>query len=134
MGTHARQDPGAKKISSPPYVHSVEVSPGSIKNAETRILREADSQIAAYEDLKSYVEQVAPWIFTSKYPVRTDPEPHVTETMSRNLHNALVSTADAIELVGQLVALLNWAAQGYAGGDEDSFLPSMDVHSVQGAG
>jgi hypothetical protein len=102
-------------VSKPPSHPAYFVSPGSIRDAENRLLAEEDAQISEYNDLKAYVAQTPGQnLYSESMPM---------ETLRNTQDVLLLNIGDSIEVVGQYISMLNYAAQDYAHADIGSFVP-----------
>jgi hypothetical protein len=101
----------------PPIVTTYKVSPGSIRNAESQLLARADITINQYNDLKAYVEQAR------SQNIYSDSAGASKANLSSTQDHLLLNIGDAIEVCGQFIGMLNYAAQNYAAADIGSFLP-----------
>jgi hypothetical protein len=113
--------PGATNDSSttvdhPPDHPAFMVSPGSIRNAETVLLQQIDTQINEYTALKNYVQASLGQNLYMEGATHND-----FQSIEDHL---LLGIGDAVELAGQFTQMLNITAQSYAKADIDSFLPS----------
>jgi hypothetical protein len=106
--------PGA--VDKPPSHRAYLVSPGSIRNAENTLLARTDAQISQYNDLKAYVEQ------TRSQNIYYDDSGVTEGQLSTTQDRLLQNIADAVELYGQYISMLNYAAQNYAHADVGSFI------------
>ncbi len=113
-------DGSQKPVSEPPSHSAYRVSPGSIRNAETTLLARTDAQISQYNDLKAYAEQTRSQniYYTDDAGDAVMTEMQLSNTQDRLLQNI----GDAVELYGQYINMLNYAAQNYAHADIGSFL------------
>jgi hypothetical protein len=129
----------------PPFT----VSPGQIEAAENALLQAVTQPINTYNILNEYVQSTKSWIFLVGSPDATLPSssaavqaytaqngmliyppgnpdnyPTLSDatTLAQQEVQALRGAADAITLVGQLIAALNDAAQSYASTDLNCFL------------
>ena len=104
----------SQTVSEPPVHRAYAVSPGSIRNAESVLLRQIDSQIGDYNYLRNYVETAKTQnLYTSE----------TRERLVSAMDNLLLEIGDAVELAGQFTRMMNNAAQSYAKADIDSYLP-----------
>ena len=98
----------------PPVHRAYSVSPGSIRNVETVVLAQIDSQIGDYSALKSTVAaSQSQNVYTAE----------AREQLISAQNHVLLQIGDVIELAGQYVRMLNNAAQNYAAADLGSFMP-----------
>jgi len=137
---------GNPKPPDVPTASPFTVKPSDIRYLEQSIMSELDTQVAAYPAFKKLIADTEGWIFlvqdpkymipyeqanptsyTSQYAGEsykadfTDPDPASTQKFVDS-QNALVrALADSYRLVGELVALLNNAAQNYVEADKAIF-------------
>jgi hypothetical protein len=125
--------PVVPPVSQPPTIPAFQVSTGGIENAENTLLRQIDTQITNYDNLKSYVAQSASQNLASAGDpgmnqgnmTGTEVSGGVTMQYLTDVQdNLLQGVADAIQTAGQLTSMLNVAAQTYAMADKASFLPT----------
>lgn len=125
------------------------VRPSDIRALESAIMSELDTQVAAYANFKKLIADTEGWIFLVQNPKSmipykqaipngqtslsagyagetykadfTDPDPKTTQDIVDS-QNALVrAVGDSYQLVGEMVALLNNAAQNYVQADKAVF-------------
>lgn len=106
---------GPQTVDQPPSHPAYVVSPGGIRNAEIAIKAESDTQIDDYNNLKAAVAQ------SDSQNLYTDPG--TEEAFHNGMDVVLLQIGDAIELTGQYISMLNYAAQNYAHADIESYLP-----------
>lgn len=102
------------QITTPPVHQPFKVAPGSIREAETTVLSNIDIVLPDYDTLKGKVEDSR----SSFVYMQRDREEFLN-TQDR----ILLQIGDTLELAGQFVQALNYAAQMYAKADIDSFVP-----------
>jgi hypothetical protein len=107
---------GGGSVSAPPTVANYLVSPGSIRDAENTLLTALyNQQIPDYNALKAYVAQTSDQNLYSAGMTKA--------YLSSIQTHLLQGVADVLTLAGEWVATLNNAAQNYAAGDKNSFIP-----------
>jgi hypothetical protein len=138
-----------------PTASPFKVKPSDIKGLEKKILTELDSQVGEYESFKKLITDTEGWIFLVQNPGAlvpheqatptgytslsagyappttkanfTDPDPESTQKIV-NSQNALVrALGDAYQLVGEMAAVLNNAAQNYVHADKATFGDGTNV-------
>jgi hypothetical protein len=128
------------------------VKPSDIKGLEKKILTELDSQVAEYDTFKKLISDTEGWIFVVQNPASlvpyeqakpggvyspwsgtetkadyTDPDPASTQKIVDS-QNALVrALGDTYQLVGEMAAVLNNAAQYYVRADKATFGDGTNV-------
>jgi len=122
------------------------VRPSDIRALESSIMSELDTQVAAFANFKKLIADTEGWIFLVQDPKSmipyeqanptsyssqyagesyradfTDPDPETTQKIVDS-QNALVrAVGDSYQMVGEMVAMLNNAAQNYVQADKAVF-------------
>jgi hypothetical protein len=128
------------------------VKPSELKTVEKNIITELDTLVGAYPAFKSLIQDTEGWIFLVRNPADlvpyeqavpggyyaqysgtqtkanyTDPDPESTQRIVDS-QNALVrALGDTYQLVGEMAAVLNNAAQNYVKGDKVVFGSGTNV-------
>ncbi|WFE48814.1 hypothetical protein [Micromonospora sp. WMMD1155] len=150
--------PGSGPEPDVPTTSYLRVRPSDIKDLEKTIMIELDRQVGDYPAFKDLILNTAGWIFLVSDPEEMkpytatangqeggsygapynpereaqfkDPNPESTQAVVDS-QNALVrAVADAYQLVGQMTAVLNNAAQNYVHADKVVFEDGTNVDDV----
>jgi len=148
-------DPLDQHQADVPTASPFKVKPSDIKALVKKILNEVDTQVGEYESFKSLIRDTEGWIFLVQNPADlvaheqarpggyyspysgtewkanyTDPDPDSTQKIVDS-QNALVrALGDAYQLVGEMAAVLNNAAQNYVHGDKAVFEDGKNIDDI----
>lgn len=138
-----------------PTASPFKVKPSDIKGLEKKILTELNTQVAEYDAFKKLITDTEGWIFLVQNPAAlvpyeqakpggyydrysgtetkadfTDPDPASTQKIV-NSQNALVrALGDTYQLVGEMAAVLNNAAQNYVHADKATFGDGTNIDDL----
>ena len=141
--TDKSQDPLDDHQADVPTASPFKVKPSELKTVEKNILSELDTLVDGYPAFKKLIQDTEGWIFLVQNPGSlvpyeqarpggyysqysgtetkanyTDPDPESTQRIVDS-QNALVrALGDTYQLVGEMAAVLNNAAQNYVKGDK----------------
>lgn len=138
-----------------PTASAFKVKPSDIKGLEKKILTELNKQVDEYDSFKSLIADTEGWIFLVQDPAMlvpheqakpgsyyspysgteivadfTDKDPASTQKIVDS-QNALVrSLGDTYQLVGEMAAVLNNAAQNYVSADKATFGDGTNIDDI----
>ncbi len=144
--------PSDNQGSDVPTASPFKVKPSDIKGLEKTIMTELDKQVGEFDSFKKLIQDTEGWIFLVANPGDlvaheqakpggyysqysgtewkanyTDPNPQSTQSIVDS-QNALVrAVGDAYQLVGEMTALLNNAAQNYVHADKAVFADGTNI-------
>lgn len=135
------------------------VTPSDIRDVESAVQSELNTQVADYETFKKLIKDTEGWIFLVQTPAAmipheqatptgytslssgyapdsvtpdfTDPNPDQTQQIVDAQNSLLRTLADSYRLTGEMVALLNNAAQNYVHADKAVFDGGGNVDDPQ---
>jgi hypothetical protein len=148
-------DSGDQHQGDVPTASPFKVKPSDIKALEKKILTELDTQVGEYASFKQLITDTEGWIFLVQTPGAlvpysqatpggyysqysppttkadfTDPDPASTQKIVDS-QNALVrALGDAYQLVGEMAAVLNNAAQNYVHADKATFGDGTNIDDI----